>query len=470
MTSISPQATRIIVDDTDSSIQYSGPWQLIGGSDDGNYGPSFNNTLHSAGSDAGFTFSFTGIGLTVYGRNNIFNNSGVITPTWQCFIDGNEVPQQTPSPLADNHWVFCDVAAALSDSLHQLRVEVNTTGQAFLFDSIEYVPSENVSLMNKVVRLDHRNPSFIYSDGWIESRNIAKLTQITGADLTVKFIGNSISWIGVIPDNYSHTATQATYIIDDGTPFNFNLLGLPDPDGQYKYNQIFFAADDLVQGPHTLRVTHNGNNQQTPLTIENLVIQNGTIPGQNPSTTNETSTASGSVPIPSTRSSATAASQTTSRSSSSAGVFPSHTSSSSIGAIIGGIVGGLVIIGVLSLSLFWRRKRRLANRQLEVDAEAEAFTVPENYYARRNRKSFPHEVEATCRGSSHQEMTSAAYTSTALPISSADSGPSGGVETTSTAIPSSQIILHEDSGVRLTSSIYEDQGGPVELPPRYTED
>ena len=50
----------IVVDDTDVSIKYSGPWGITQGSITGIYGPPYNSTNHVTNSNGEFTFPFNG--------------------------------------------------------------------------------------------------------------------------------------------------------------------------------------------------------------------------------------------------------------------------------------------------------------------------------------------------------------------------------------------------------------------------
>ena len=52
----------IIVDNVDSSIQYTGPWFPDQGSENsvGNFGPPYQNTLHGTNANASFSFAFNG--------------------------------------------------------------------------------------------------------------------------------------------------------------------------------------------------------------------------------------------------------------------------------------------------------------------------------------------------------------------------------------------------------------------------
>lgn len=57
---------RVRVDDTNPLIQYAGPWFLDGtGSQDknGNFGPTYNKTLHGTIQDASLSFTFSGESL-----------------------------------------------------------------------------------------------------------------------------------------------------------------------------------------------------------------------------------------------------------------------------------------------------------------------------------------------------------------------------------------------------------------------
>jgi len=51
---------KVIVDDTDEGITYTGTWNAGPGIGTGNNGLAFNNTLHVGTVQAQFSFSFTG--------------------------------------------------------------------------------------------------------------------------------------------------------------------------------------------------------------------------------------------------------------------------------------------------------------------------------------------------------------------------------------------------------------------------
>ena len=53
----------VLIDDTNSNIQYSGPWITAQNTqlNIGNHGPPFQNTLHGVSVNASFSYSFSGM-------------------------------------------------------------------------------------------------------------------------------------------------------------------------------------------------------------------------------------------------------------------------------------------------------------------------------------------------------------------------------------------------------------------------
>ena len=113
---------------------------------------------------------------------------------------------------------------------------------------------------------------------------------------------------------------------------NFLLKGLP-PNTTTIYNQKFFETSKMPAGQHKLVVTYLGNSQTTPLTLDYLVIQNGTI----------------------TNSTTSGGSSGGSSGDSNAGDIANK--SNNIGAIVGGIVGGVVLIALAIFAFLYIRRR-----------------------------------------------------------------------------------------------------------------
>src|ERR1700733_3093834 len=97
--------------------------------------------------------------------------------------------------------------------------------------------------------------------------------------------GINLMWFGRIPSGYPHLPSMATYSVDDGDPVPFRLAGLPGGSNSTLYNQLFFSTPQLPPGPHSLLVTHGGNNLQTPLSIDYILVTNSSSSASNGITT-----------------------------------------------------------------------------------------------------------------------------------------------------------------------------------------
>ncbi len=126
----------IVVDDTDlTALQYSSSWFPVNsqGNQDaiGNFGPAYRSTLHGTNLNATLSFNFTGesmlrqlshvnditiqtyIGsqIRVWGSNNpsqsLLSTTGVMDPSWECFVDGNSIGSNALLPFPENNYIFC---------------------------------------------------------------------------------------------------------------------------------------------------------------------------------------------------------------------------------------------------------------------------------------------------------------------------------------------------------------------------
>ena len=209
MSTVVPQ--WIIVDDVDSQIQYTGPWFADQGSRDsvGNFGPAYQSTMHGTTSNASLSFTFngerhfpqfiklsrlirlissSGTQIKVIGSNNIRNDSGVLDPTWECFVDNINIGSN-PFAFAENNWEFCE-QDTLVDGPHILTVNATVLkNQTFWIDNIQYVPSASVSLDQKTIVVDSLDPQLQYGQGWQALGGTANMTTVPGSIFLYNFIG-----------------------------------------------------------------------------------------------------------------------------------------------------------------------------------------------------------------------------------------------------------------------------------------
>lgn len=141
-----------------------------------------------------------------------------------------------------------------------------------------------------------------------------------------------MSWVAFIPKELPHSGAMGTWSIDGEKPTQFLLKGLPeDPNTNTEYHQFLFTTTEVEPGPHNLTVTFLGSTQTTPLCIDYLYVKNGTFPS--PAGNNRTEPANSQD--------------------------DNNTSAGSpIGAILGGVLGGLAFLIIIAGGiLFWRRRR-----------------------------------------------------------------------------------------------------------------
>jgi hypothetical protein len=128
--------------------------------------------------------------VTVVGSNNILNSSGVLDPTWDCFIDGISIGPTPPFKFAENNWVFCN-HLGLVDGPHVLTVNATVLkNHTFWFDNIRYVPSASVPLDQAAIIVDSLDSRLQYGTGWgAVGGGSANMTTVAGSMFTFDFIG-----------------------------------------------------------------------------------------------------------------------------------------------------------------------------------------------------------------------------------------------------------------------------------------
>ncbi|KAF7368604.1 hypothetical protein MVEN_00184300 [Mycena venus] len=324
---------KVLVDDTDPSIQYgSEGWFVADPSTliHGNFGPIYNATSHATtSSNSTLSYSFNGTSILVQGTIDMSTDANNVTdPSWDCLVDGIKIPSKT-FQFQENNWPLCQQDNIASGS-HVLTIQVKSQGQAFYFDSLVYTPTLDAVFPSVVLIYTDGDTALNYSSGWKEDG--AQLTQTQNAQVTLNFHGTSASLIGYVPHQYPPNATSASYTIDGGIPITFPLYGLsPSNQNTTQYNSLFFTTPTLSDGFHSLTVTHGGDIDHTPLAVNYFYVTN----------TTGTSLVQTSAPSPT--------------SSSNSNTLPRR---SRTGIIAGGAIGGLVLLALLAVLCFWRRKRK----------------------------------------------------------------------------------------------------------------
>ncbi len=143
------------------------------------------------------------------------------------------------------------------------------------------------------------------------------------------------------------SSTTCSWSVDNNLAQTFVLKGHGTDFNETLPNQKFFETTQYSMGSHKLTVVYNGNSSTTPLTVDYLIIQNGTL-------------SSSSSKATSTDSSSLAANPTT-----------------KIGLTIFGVVAGAACLLIVLLSIFFGQRRRdsanartsLSNPSIEGDEQ-----------------------------------------------------------------------------------------------------
>lgn len=337
----SASTRRVVVDDTNAQIQYIGPWHVdTRGSQDGlgNFGPTFRGTLHGViSSVASFSLLYEGSASRVYGTLLAGSQSGVLDPSWGCFVDGESYPVPPVMPADQNNWRLCDFDS-LQEGVHNITILVTSRSRHFWLDYITYNPSPNPIVRSPVefARIENQDRAIRYDASWRPLAEMAYYTATPEASMAITFAGTSIAWYGVIPAEMSNGSAIAMYSIDGSGFVPFDIPSRSSTREPTMYNQPFFTTPTLSEGTHTLNVTYMGDRDLAPLVLDYLIIHNARA-ANNPQTI--------SIATP------TAVPET----SAAASAGPSG------GTIAGAVIGSLLLFALLIAGFIfgrrWHRKR-----------------------------------------------------------------------------------------------------------------
>ena len=116
----------------------------------------------------------------------------MISPKFTCSIDGVQIPNVKPPPVAEDNFTLCNqTPGSLADGEHSLFINITASSLPFYFDNIGYIPSSSVSLSHATVRVSHTDPAIGYSSTWKTYESFVNMTQTAGSEMTFSFIGKS---------------------------------------------------------------------------------------------------------------------------------------------------------------------------------------------------------------------------------------------------------------------------------------
>ncbi|KDQ23740.1 hypothetical protein PLEOSDRAFT_1108226 [Pleurotus ostreatus PC15] len=208
-------------------------------------------------------------------------------------------------------------------------------------------------MSSRSVIIDNADAQVQYSPGWQangspnEYKRTTSNTETQGASFTLKFVGTSVAVYGTL-DTVSLPNT--TYVLDGGNPFPF--FGQPQP--QIQYQQVFYTSPSLPYAEHTL--VGSCANAGGRVILDYFVVE---IPLEIPTNTSMPTTTS---TVPTTLDSKPTPPTT---------------------AIVGGVLGGLLLLMTILASYLWYRQSRGNGRSTDtkpsfMNAEPDAQLRPLN--------------------------------------------------------------------------------------------
>ncbi|KAK7030819.1 hypothetical protein VNI00_013927 [Paramarasmius palmivorus] len=459
---------RIVIDDTDSRVKYeTGTWSLDTSrtfDNLGTFGAAFNGTMHGTNQNtASFSFTFEGEYVSVWGTKDNRkiqpndDNEDDLTELaqWQCQVDGSPIQRVNYITFANcvTNLLLCETDNLDPNIPHVLTLNVSITNpptQMFWLDKIEYMPGPKTRLAGETMKFDSTDVNVRYDNNWVpdgdspRSDSLFEQTATTGASVTFKFNGTNVSLYGFNDngrvDNQSLAATSGRYNIDGGNENTFTIPGSrPFPANSTNladyFNEFLFTSPELNPGPHLLTVTFTGqktgNESLQPLIVDYFYV-------------------------------------TASAQDSDAQVI---SKSKPMGAIVGGIVGGVVVLALLGLAVFLSLRRR--RKSWDSDARASVGYLARPVSPPSEVSPYPYvtpslqtqhlskkEAYDSYQSDSGATLSPATYSSHTTPASTPQDS-----EALQQAVFTQDVVerRHQDSGIR-----YPQAQRVVDIPPDYT--
>ncbi|KAJ6530952.1 hypothetical protein DFH09DRAFT_1326648 [Mycena vulgaris] len=314
-----------IVDEKDPLVHYAGSWNDAGSA------AEFSGTKKWSavqGSTASFTFVGTSIGVfgTVAAKNPPQTSLSFL-------IDNSITGTYTPADdmVTDLHNLNLWTSPTMSNGSHTLVI-TQSTAQALGVIFLDYFMFNTTSTSVKSYFIDDRDARVTYTPEWRkftgdnDFMHTSQESTSPGDSFSLKFEGTSVSYYGGITASDAGVM-NASIVLDGGKPIFFIAPATPAA----VTNNLIFESGIINDGSHTLVITQE--NQFTVWTDYFLIT-----PG--------TASAASSTPSPSTTSGSDATGESSKK-------------STPIGAIVGPVIGVVLLIALAAaVFIFCRRRRR----------------------------------------------------------------------------------------------------------------
>ncbi|KAJ7912897.1 hypothetical protein B0H13DRAFT_2005851 [Mycena leptocephala] len=313
-----------IVDDQDPLVQYAGTWNRAGAAEEFD-----STTTWSATAGTTASFPFVGTSITVYGTVAALNLSPQVSMSF--VVDGSVTGTYTPpnNMTADIHHepLWTSPSSSLNNDSHTLVIKQTAAASGGVI-FLDYIIYSTTSTSVSSYFIDDRDARIQYTPAWRlfgsegDFQHTSQASTSMGDRFSLKFDGKAISFYGGV----TSLTANASMTIDGGPP----KFWVP-PTTAATTNNLIYNSGDLSPGTHTLVVTaQNGQ----PVWADYFLVTPNPPGSTSSASTSATSTPSPSITPP-----------------------PSH-KSTPIGAIVGPVVGVLVLIALVAAFFLCRRRRR----------------------------------------------------------------------------------------------------------------
>uniref|UniRef100_A0A0W0GFF7 Uncharacterized protein n=1 Tax=Moniliophthora roreri TaxID=221103 RepID=A0A0W0GFF7_MONRR len=315
---------------------------------------------------ASFSLSFQGISIAFFGNSPAQDNS----PTFSINIDSQTSSATYPELRADTQWYTSPI---LTDEPH--KITLSNLDQIDV-DYAIITPGDQTPLEGTTLTVDDSDPEIVYYGQWKTQngqrfdqgteisvrplRNTTHTSTSSGDSFVFQFAGTSISVHGLLPLKVVGSF-GVTFTLDGSSSVSSVF---PDPNSKVDMllqpNYLFYKSPTLTPGNHSLIVNVTGVVGEQSFIIDHLTYTPSfTRLSQKPNFASS-GNQSGSTP------------STTIPLSEPTGQTGSKEPRQHVGAIVGGVVGGIIVLlAILSLLLFVRRRHKAKERALA----SEPFTA-----------------------------------------------------------------------------------------------
>ncbi|KAJ7580078.1 hypothetical protein C8J56DRAFT_275139 [Mycena floridula] len=326
-----------VIDDIDDEIKYDGTQHLV--LDPGIYyggSSTFNGS---------FNVQFEGVSMSCVGTIT----GGNITVS---------INNETPFPSSTLQDVYSSwfKSALLSDGSHSVSITPDPNTVTAL-DYIYVEPGPTTNLVGKTLIVDDTDPGIQYAGNWFYTeygsatgfmafQSNFHQTSIAGSSFNFTYIGSNMTVYGIYEESTPGSSYDLTTTLDNDPPVTRTYTGNLTNELSWGRHIALFTADDLEPGQHTVTVELSRCDSDQILAVDYIAYTPSfSSLAEMPALTPVAPTSSGIAKKP-------------------------------VGAIVGGVIGGLVLLGLLGLFLFRRRKhqgKRQSRRSLPAYMDAMAL-------------------------------------------------------------------------------------------------